>query len=336
MRNDIRTDMANSLSSLTNDVTAMVDSVIAEEVSKLELGQQMTDEIRRIAELAARQMAETMLPRRVEVIKDGKPIQLDHEPRHEKFERILKWLLARKHVYLVGPRGTGKTHLGNQLRDALRIALDRNDYEAYFIDQSLTKYDIKGFKSPIGEYVGTMVRDCVEKGGLLFIDEGDTWAAAALNSMNSILANNVGAFPDKAVVVHPDFRCVLAANTYGQGADGLYVGRNPLDFASRDRFKFVTMDYDRKMEAQLYGTGPWTQYVWRVRDACVQLKKPEMLPSMRAIDDCHAGTAVGLTPDEIVEDALWKGAAPDVINMIKSHAGEPPRRQAPTPIREVA
>jgi hypothetical protein len=42
-----------------------------------------------------------------------------------------------------------------------------------------------------------------------------------------------------------------AANTYGTGADALYVGRNQLDAATLDRFYVVEMDYDRKLEAKL-------------------------------------------------------------------------------------
>lgn len=312
-----------------------ISTKIEEEVGKLQLGDKLTDEITAIAKTAARQMAEEMLPRRIEIKRhNNTPIELDREPRHEAFDEVLFWLTCGSHVYIVGPKGTGKTHMGKQLRDAMRVALDRADYEVRFIDQSLTKYDVKGFKGPTGEYIGTLVRECVEKGWLMFIDEGDMWAAAALGSLNSILANDFGSFPDQVVEVHPDFRCVLAANTTGHGADREYVGRQPLDAASRDRFSYVTMDYDRKLETQLYGSGPWVQYVWRVRDACNQLKNKEMVPSMRAIQEGLKAMNNGGDGEMAAKGRLWRGAEPDIITKIKAIAGEPPKKVSP--IREVA
>lgn len=325
IRADIRTGVANAKS----DIESYIES--------LGLGQHLTDAISDVAIKAAQRAANEMLPHKIELkFPNGEIKILDAEVRHEKFNRILKWLLAGHHVYIVGPRGTGKTHLGAQLRDALRAAFNREDLDVYFIDQSLTKYDVKGFKGPTGEYVDTLVRQCVEKGGILFIDEGDMWAAQALGSLNSILANKFGAFPDKIVAVHKDFRCVLAANTYGHGADRMYQGRNPLDAASLDRFSYVTMDYDRNMERQIYGgqNDAWLEYVWRLRDASHATGNADMEPSMRAIEAGINGLRVGLTVDEILEDRIWKGASQDKINKILAAAGSPPRPRQE--LREIA
>jgi MoxR-like ATPase len=334
LSSNLRREVTTVLEGSIKNLEPAMNWKIEHEVNKLELGQHMTTQITRIAEEAARKLADSLIPRRIEIGKPNGPIELDRAPRHEKFEEVLEWLISKSHVYIVGPKGTGKTHMGKQLRDALKVALDRPDYEVYFIDQSLTKYDVKGFKGPTGEYVDTLVRRAVEQGHFLYIDEGDTWGAAALNSLNSILANDFGAFPDKVVEVHPDFRCVLAANTFGQGADRQYVGRNPLDAASLDRFSFVVVDYDRKMEAQLYGVGAWTQYVWRVRDACIQLKREDLMPSMRAISAGNEALANGMDVEKVASARLWRGTAPDVVAKIKEIAGEPPKRL--TPIREVA
>ena len=52
---------------------------------------------------------------------------------------------------------------------------------------------------------------------------------------------------------HKDFFLLANANTFGKGADRIYVGRNQLDGATLDRFQMGTydMDYDRELEAQL-------------------------------------------------------------------------------------
>jgi len=314
------------------NLTPTLSAQIKAEVDQLELGQHMTSEITRIAEIAAKQMAETMLPRRIEIMKPiGEIVGLKHEPRHHAFEEILKWLLVGSHVYIVGPKGTGKTHMGEQLGEALRIAWDRPDLKVFFIDQSLTKYDVKGYKGPDGKYIGTLVRRCVEEGGLLFIDEGDSWAAAALMSLNSILANKFGAFPDDIVQVHKDFRCVLAANTSGHGATQEYnAGRNPLDPASLDRFSEVEMPYDKELEAQIYGKTPWVEYVWRIREVCEDLGKPSLAPSMRAIEMGLKGLAGGLTIQQVMKARIFRSTPKDEVDMILHHAGEPPR------LREVA
>jgi cobaltochelatase CobS len=60
-------------------------------------------------------------------------------------------------------------------------------------------------------------------------------------------------FPDKTVKRHPDFVTVACANTFGGGATSQYVGRNPIDAATLDRFFFVTIPYDEGLEASFIG-----------------------------------------------------------------------------------
>lgn len=264
---------------------------------------------------------EAQIPRRIEIISQGKPTRiLEAEPRHKSFDEILFWLSMGKHVYMVGPRGTGKTHLFEQIAEALNL---KNRF--FPIGQTLTKYELSGHKGPTGEYVGTLLRDAIEHGGFVAIDEGDTWAAQAMVFLNTPLANKYCPFPDKVVPVHPDFRCAIAANTYGTGATRQYQGRNPLDAASLDRFAFIEVGYDEDLERQLYGNGPWVQYCHRVRRAAEQLHQYELVPSMRGIEMCVAGASANGSPDMIASAILWKGAGEDTITKIKNIAGDIPR-----------
>ena len=48
-----------------------------------------------------------------------------------------------------------------------------------------------------------------------------------------------------------DCAIIATANTYGLGADRVYVGRNQLDGATLDRFIVIDVDYDEALEMAL-------------------------------------------------------------------------------------
>jgi cobaltochelatase CobS len=308
--NELRRELRASLSDhLLKEIASAID--------KARLSDKLRAEALDLVRAEATRIIDEAVPRAIELRQPPKPTKLlSAEPRHKKFDQILRYLSRGRNVYIVGPAGTGKTKLGAQLADAL-------DRKFFPIAQALTKYDVSGYKSPTGEYIGTLLRDAIEFGGLALVDEGDTWAAAAMTFLNAPLANGYCAFPDKVIKVHEEFLCIVAANTYGRGADRKYVGRNPLDAASLNRFAFVEVDYDRQLEAQLFGRGPWVDYCWRVREAIDKLQIPHVV-SMRNIDFCVEAAACGDEVDEIASAGLWQGLAPDTIARIKSAAGEPP------------
>ena len=84
-------------------------------------------------------------------------------------------------------------------------------------------------------------------------------------ALNSALANGFAAFPDQAepVKAHVDFIPVVAANTYGRGADRLYIGANQLDASTLDRFAVLSWDYDETLERSLAGDA----VLWKGLDA---------------------------------------------------------------------
>jgi len=62
-----------------------------------------------------------------------------------------------------------------------------------------------GFKNINGDYVRTQLRDAVEFGGLLLLDEIDAGDPNVLLCLNT-LENGFMSFPDLIVQKHPDFR----------------------------------------------------------------------------------------------------------------------------------
>jgi MoxR-like ATPase len=317
------------LNKATQDLRLQVDSQLSSKLREavLTLSEDMKSKIVGLASDAGAEVAHAVaediinknLPRRLEIkINNKEIINLDAEPRHEAFPRILKRILRGQHVYMVGGAGTGKTHLFKQVCVGAGYDLET---EFFPIDQALTKYDVKGFKSPTGEYIETLVYKCVRDGGLLCIDEADMWAAAALGALNSILANDFGAFPNGILKVHPRFRCIVAANTYGHGATMQYQGRNPLDAASLDRFAYEVVDYDPALEIQIYGNHPWIKYVQKVRGAIAQLRLDHivsMRASARGLQDIRDGDGA----DEVCKAQLWRGLDPDTVSRIVNIAGK--------------
>ena len=96
-----------------------------------------------------------------------------------------------------------------------------------------------------------MFREAYENGGVFHFDEVDNSHPSVLAVINAALANGHMAFPDGMVKRHPDFRCVASANTYGNGPDRAYVGRQAMDMATKDRFEIVSIPVDEALEESL-------------------------------------------------------------------------------------
>ncbi len=84
------------------------------------------------------------------------------------------------------------------------------------------------------------------------MDEMDAANPNLINLLNGGLAGKMMSFPCGMVQRHPDFICVASANTFGTGSTEQYVGRNPLDAASLDRFQKVTIDYCEALERAMF------------------------------------------------------------------------------------
>ena len=186
--------------------------------------------------------------------------------RHVIVDELATWLGEAVHVFLVGPAGSGKTSAARAAADDLGLPY----YEKSMGPQT-SEWNLVGFVNPTnGQYIAGCLREPFENGGVLLLDELDAANPGILTTLNSALANGHYTFPDGVEVErHPDFRVIAAGNTFGGGADRVYVGRNQLDGASLDRFSNVPMDYDE--DAEFYWAGldqrDWVSYVQRLRHA---------------------------------------------------------------------
>ena len=135
------------------------------------------------------------------------------------------------------------------------------------------------------------------------------------------MANGYCAFPDKMITAHPNLKIMACANTYGFGATSGYIGRNPLDAASLDRFTYFDCDYDEKMEQMIFGPSNFLTYLHKCRSATRTLKLQHII-SMRAIQRGMNGIRLQKSPTQICHRALWRNLEPDTISKIKNIAGE--------------
>ena len=184
--------------------------------------------------------------------------------RHFVVDELTTWLSEAIHVFLVGPAGSGKTTAARASASDLGLPY----YEKSMGPQT-SEWNLVGFVNPTnGEYIPGCLRQPFEHGGVLLLDEMDAANPGVLTTLNAALANGHYTFPDGVEVErHADFRVIAAGNTYGGGANRVYVGRNQLDGASLDRFANVPMDYDEKAEFHWAGLDQrgWVDYVQRLR-----------------------------------------------------------------------
>lgn len=244
------------------------------------------------------------------------PVTLDQAPRHAIFPRALRAIGAGENLMLVGPAGSGKTTIAEQIATALKL-------DFYMTGAVDSPYKLTGFRDAQGRYEPTAFRRAFERGGLFLFDEIDASSPQALLTFNAQLANGYGDFPDGMVKRHADFRCIAAANTYGSGRDRQYVGRNQLDAASKDRFVYLAMDYDPKLERMLAGSDPvaeaWCAYVQAVRTSTRLLKILHVVSPRATLQGIRLLAAGDLLSD-VIDSAVWRGLDPDQAEKVSGQS----------------
>src|SRR5579859_5263851 len=174
-----------------------------------------------------------VLPVRVEVTRNGetKPVE---GLAHKALPLVITILSDGDHVLMVGPAGTGKSHIAHQAADALGL-----ESHGISLSPQTPASALLGYMQAAGEYVRTQFRECYEHGGVFHFDEMDNAHPSTLAVINGALANGHMDFPDSRVKRHEDFRAVGSANTYGRGPDRAYVGRQAIDAATMDRTEIL-------------------------------------------------------------------------------------------------
>ena len=281
---------------------------------------EVDDELRQLRDLAKRNQ-------KLEINIDEK-IQVIEGLRHKQLEQLIKYATLRLSPLLVGMAGTGKTHAGEQTAEALGLP-----FYSISVGAQTTKTDIMGYMDASGRYIKTHFRDAYENGGVFLMDEIDAGNANVLITINAALSNGLCAFPDKMVKKHEDFVFIASANTFGNGANRQYVGRNQLDAATLDRFALINWDIDDELEQSLSSGEQgekWYNAVKKARDYVAE-KNIRALISPRATQKGSKLLEQGIPVEEVVEATLLGSVPEDKKEDVRKETLEAFEGTTPTP-----
>jgi len=235
---------------------------------------------------------------------------------------LLTLVRAGVNVWLHGAAGGGKSTVAEQVANALDLAFSHISLNV----QSQPSL-LMGFIGANGQYVRTEFRNRYEHGGIMLLDEIANASGNLLTSTNTALANGSCAFPDGVVKRHPNFVCIAADNTAGNGANGTYSSRNKVDGATRERFVFLEWEYDDHLTRQVTlgihaQSEAWLAWTFRARETVRNLNLNLIVSPRAAIDGARL-LRVGL-PYALVADAVvFKGIDTDTRTKVLSNVNLP-------------
>jgi hypothetical protein len=256
-----------------------------------------------------------MASKRIEVaLPDGSVRNVGRQ--HEMFPKLVRLLGLRLNVYLKGPAGSGKTTAAEKAAEALGLA-----FYCQSMGPQTSQANLLGYMDANGNYVPGLLYKPFTEGGVVCIDEIDNSNAGVVTVLNSALSNGYCSFPCGMAQKHRDFVVVAAGNTYGKGADALYVGRTQLDAATLNRFAVLDWGYDEAFELDLVGNDQkdWTLYVQKVRFTAERLKMRVVVSPRQSMMGASMLRA-GFDRSEVEDTVLWASMNTDDRNKLRSAA----------------
>lgn len=175
----------------------------------------------------------------------GKSTEVSIHAQHRKFPDLLLDIRAGHNIYNYGPTGGGKTVAVYTVGRTLSLPVYR-----IVCHRETSPYVFKGYMKD-GVYCEGLAFKPFTEGGILFVDELDNASANAATSLKEFADADEVFFPHGLFPKHKDFRLVANANTIGNGANQTYVGRNQMDKALLNIFKFHYWEYDEDFETTI-------------------------------------------------------------------------------------
>lgn len=279
--------LGNILNQYSGDLDKAGDEAVSKAIEALDKG--VEKHLPKMIDFAKKAIAEAADKRAPIVIKDGGKVRKIKGVLPPEFQRMVELASARIPIMLVGPAGCGKTFLAEKVAEALDL-----EYSDQSCSEGMSESVFNGRLLPIGkggafEHVPSLYMQRYETGGVMLLDEIDAGDPNLFTYINKSIANTSYTVDQRwtkpVVKKHKDFALIAAANTYGNGADAMYVGRNQLDAATLDRFKvgMITMDYCKEVEESM-APQEVCEWAWGVREK-IRENKLRRVMSTRVIKD---------------------------------------------------
>lgn len=256
----------------------------------------------------------------------------DAKSHHFLFETVLKLIAKNFFVYLYSAPGVGKTYMAQSIAKTLQL-------DFYFSGAILEPYKLIGFKNAKGDYIETDFYQCFKNGGLFLFDEMDASNPEALITINAALANGFLDFPIGRVYAHEKFRLIAAGNTNGIDIASGFSARQQLDLATLDRFIFLKMPYDLKLEEKIakgYVNGKYyLDKFWAVREIASNERLP-LICSTRALILGLRLLSLNYSWKDAFEMTILKTALPKIKDRVYLMLEEmnKPVNQIPTTVQQ--
>lgn len=298
----------DSMKRTENQTQTQIDSAVKKlmghvDNSKTEFAgmveKQIEEQVERMGEAITIKVQKKLVKEIRVVLPDGTKVEAGVQ--HKQFHELLTVISAGVHPFIVGPAGSGKTKVAEEVAKVLGLEFLPQSFNAQTPSSQLF-----GYMDAMGNYVSTVFRKAFEFGGLWLADEIDRGSGNVLTGLNAGLGNGYCSFPDKVVKRHEKFVCIASANTYGRGADRMYVGANQLDEATLNRFVQMEWEYDEELERILTANNDWCDRVQAIRKS-VMAEKIRHIVSPRASFDGAKLLAQGMKKSRVEDLCIWRG-----------------------------
>lgn len=265
------------------------------------------------------------LPRESKIqVAELPPITFKHA--HKELPKVIKYAANRKHVYLYGDKGGGKSTAAKQAAEALGLP-----YEYISLDPMSPASLVMGYMTPDGRYIESGFYRCYANGGVYCVDEFDNASPSTLTLLNGALANGLASFPCGPVPMHKDFIFIATGNTDGRGATFAYPERKKIGEATMDRVVHINWFYDEELESNIALTlnpkaGDWIDYVRKVRKFVNDPNngiREGIYATPRTIIEGATDLLMGIPPAEIAEGRIFRGVTKAVQDKIIKAVGKP-------------
>jgi MoxR-like ATPase len=215
---------------------------------------------------------------------------------HPEFIMMLDDLTNGNNIFLVGKKGTGKSHLSRELAKSLR-----RDSVKINCNQWTSPSELIGGQTIEGYREGALI-DAWKNGKALILDElpkldpntagvlNDALALTQVDVEDSVIfsaeVDDKGA--KKGYKRHKDFCCIASGNTTGRTVSSSYAANNRQDESLIDRFNgnYYFIDYDRNLEINLVFSKVFEIFD-KIRDILLEEDFEDEVPTLRVMQNAN-------------------------------------------------